>query len=186
MAGLSKRCRKLQRVLCEHEGAAMGQADLMMEMPAIESERVLPSSLAVLIEVPAIQTRSISRPSRPTRRGARFTGRQTPHGRRRLRPRVRLAGCAMMALVPIVSACTIGWSSRPDRILPCSIMVPFPGIEPEYQTGQPAVTSSGVAVLSVEPFVTVPDTAVEAQAPVVFPGYVLSDDTREGSLHEGS
>jgi hypothetical protein len=161
----------------------MGQADLMMEMPAIQSERVLPSSLAVLIEVPAIQTRSISRTSRPTRRGARLTGRQTRHGRR-LRPRVRLAGCAVLALVPIVSACTIGWSSRPDRILPCSILDPSQGLEPLDQTGQPAVTSSGEVVLSVEPVVTVPGTA--AEAPVIFPGYVLSDDSREGSLHEGS
>lgn len=164
----------------------MGQADLMMEMPAIESERVLPSSLAVLIEVPAIQTHAISRTTRPTQRRERFTGRQIRHGRRRLRPQVRLAGCAVMALVPIVSACTIGWSSRPDRILPCAIQDSSPGVEPEDQSGQPAGTSSGVVVLSVEPVVTAPGIAAEAQAPVVFPGYVLSDDTREGSLHEGS
>ena len=92
----------------------------------------------------------------------------------------------MMALVPIVSACTIGWSNRPDRILPCSIQDPSARSGSSDVSDGPArpVTSSGAVVLSVEPAVTVPGT--EAEAPVIFPGYVLPDDSREGSLHEGS
>ena len=53
-----------------------------------------------------------------------------------------------------------------------------------YQPRKPEVASSGVVVLSIEPAVVVPGTATEAA--VVFPGYVLPDDSREDSLHEGS
>ena len=53
-----------------------------------------------------------------------------------------------------------------------------------YQPGKPEVASSGAVVLSVEPAVVAPGTAAEAS--VIFPGYVLPDDSREDSLHEGS
>ena len=39
-------------------------------------------------------------------------------------------------------------------------------------------------MLSIEPAVTAPGT--DAEVPVVFPGYVLPDDSLEDSTHEGS
>ncbi len=101
-----------------------------------------------------------------------------------------------MALVPMVSACTLGWSNRPDRIVACSISDPLPKsldrddlvdsphASRENERSQTANASPGVVVLSVEPAIVVPGTATEAA--VVFPGYVLPDDSREDSLHEGS
>ncbi len=104
----------------------------------------------------------------------------------------------MMALVPMLSACTLGWSNRPDRIVACSIRDPLQSqgatdrdrfgdnfaLAQESPAAPAAVTSPGVVVLSVEPAVVIPATTTEA--PVIFPGYVLPDDSREDSLHEGS
>ena len=112
--------------------------------------------------------------------------------RRRLRREVRLAGCALLASCPIVSACTLGWSNRPDRILACSISDPlrtvggprrsrrYPRAEPcKPNRAQPAIASPGAVVLSIEPAVAVPGT--DTEAPVIFPGYVLPDDSLEDS-----
>jgi hypothetical protein len=174
----------------------MSQAELVTDMPDVRSERTLPRSLVVLIEVPELKSRAIDRARRiPTPR-VRTMGRQVARPRRRLRREVRLASCALMALVPIVSACTLGWSNRPDRIVACSISDPLLlgsdrddfAISPRAGRGtdraQPATTSAGVVLLSIEPAIVVPGAAPEAA--VIFPGYVLPDDSREDSLHEGS
>ena len=72
-----------------------------------------------------------------------------------------------MALVPIISACTLGWSNRPDRIIACSISDPFQSqstthrdssienlsLPRENWTGLSTVASPGVVVLSTEPAV---------------------------------
>ena len=174
----------------------MSQAELVTDMPDIRSERTLPRSLAVLIEVPELKTRPIKRARRTVTPRMRIVGRQVARPRRRLRREVRLASCALMALVPIVSACTLGWSNRPDRIVACSIRDPLllsadrddlanlPRTSRENERAQSATAFPGVVVLSIEPAVVVPGTATEAA--VIFPGYVLPDDSREDSLHEGS
>jgi hypothetical protein len=99
-------------------------------------------------------------------------------------------------MAPLVSACTVGWSSRPDRALTCSIAE---ATAPErsgvaggeagpghfgVECASAADLSSGVVVLSVEPAVLAP--ACDTETPVVFPGYVLPDDSLEGRAHEGS
>jgi hypothetical protein len=174
----------------------MGQADLVTEMPAIRSERTLSSSLVILIEVPAIKARPIDRSSRTPSLRTRVVGRKPHRYRRRLRREVRLVGCALLALVPIVSACTLGWSNRPDRNLACSISDPLearadgdgfvdpPSLGLRHQPGQSTVASTGAVVLSIESAVTVPGAVSDTA--VIFPGYVLPDDSREDSTHEGS
>jgi hypothetical protein len=174
----------------------MSQAELITNMPPIRSQRTLPRSLVVLIEVPEVKTRLVTRTRRTVAPRMRSVGRQVPPPRRRLRREIRLASCALVALVPIVSACTLGWSNRPDRILACSISDPLQtevdrevladairSIPANEQT-RPATTSPGAVVLSIEPATVVPENATEAA--VIFPGYVLPDDSREDSLHEGS
>jgi hypothetical protein len=104
-----------------------------------------------------------------------------------------------MALVPIVSACTLGWSNRPNRIVACSISEPFRGedtmdhdgiveklplAQEESPVEQTAISSRGVVMLSSESAAVTGGSAVET--PVILPGYVLPDDTREDLLHEGS
>jgi hypothetical protein len=174
----------------------MSQAELVTSMPVTRSERTPPRSLVVMIEVPELKTRPIKQIRRSATPHMRIVGRQAARPRRRLRREVRLASCALLALVPILSACTLGWSNRPDRIVACSISDPLPKSSDhdeladsprasrENERAQPASTSTGVVVLSIEPAIVVPGTATEAA--VVFPGYVLPDDSREDSLHEGS
>ena len=53
------------------------------------------------------------------------------------------------------------------------------------QTGEQSPSGSpGVVVLSIEPAGAGPGT--DTEVPVVFPGYVLPDDSLEDSAHEGS
>jgi hypothetical protein len=176
----------------------MSQADLVIDMTANQSEHALPHALAVLIEVPAINPLPIARAPRTIPRGAPTAGQRRRYSRRRLRREVSLAGCALIALVPIVSACTLGWSNRPDRIVACAIPDPlqsqaatdrddfFENRLParEGRDGQAAIAPSGAVVLSIEPAAAASGSA--AETPVIFPGYVLPDDSREDSLHEGS
>jgi hypothetical protein len=176
----------------------MSQADLVIDMTANQSEQARPLALAVLIEVPAINPLPIARAPRAVPRRLPKAGQHRRYGRRRLRREVSLAGCALIALVPLVSACTLGWSNRPDRIVACAISDPLHSQVPtdrdgffenrplacESQEGQAAIASSGAIVLSTEPAAVAPGSA--AETPVIFPGYVLPDDSREDSLHEGS
>lgn len=100
----------------------------------------------------------------------------------------------MLALAPLLSACTVGWSDRPARILACSISE---ATAPDQGTGAGSLAgdgyrrsavatadSAGVVVLSSGAVATSP--GAETQVPVVFPGYVLPDDSLEESTHEGS
>jgi hypothetical protein len=174
----------------------MSQADLMIEMPRARSEHTSSSSFAVLIAVPEIQVRSRTDRQQMPQPHMRVPRHETRRARRRLRREVRFAGYVLLVLVPIASACTLGWSNRPDRILACSIADPLQttasidsstdilrlgGMD---QSPQPTIASMGTVTLSSKPVVTIPEAVVEA--PVIFPGYVLPDDSREDSLHEGS
>jgi hypothetical protein len=47
-----------------------------------------------------------------------------------------------------------------------------------------AIAAPAVFIRSIEPALAVP--AAEAEVPVVFPGYVLPDDTFEDTAHAGS
>jgi hypothetical protein len=174
----------------------MSQADLKIEMPPTRSEYTISSPLAVLITVPKVKVRSRTERSQVARPHMRITRHATRRIRRRIRRKVRVVGFVLLALVPITSACTLGWSNRPDRILACSISDPLQAtansdnsadilqLAQRYQSPQPTIASLGIVTLSSEPAVTIPEPIVEA--PVIFPGYVLPDDTREDSLHEGS
>jgi hypothetical protein len=175
----------------------MSRTDTLPIMPVIRSERTLSRSFAVLIEVPHIKVHRIERAR--TGMSPRGTSQRLRVGRprRRLRRQVRLAGCALLALGPLVSLCTLGWSNRPSRIVACSISDALETAagphgfadrhDQRSQTGVqegPSGGFAGVVVLSIEPAASAPggDTVV----PVIFPGYVLPDDGLEDRAHEGS
>jgi hypothetical protein len=174
----------------------MSQVELFPDTTAEESQ-ASPHSLTLLIEVPAINPLPITRAHAPLRT-MRTTTRQPHRCRRRLRRQVRLAGCTLLALVPMASACTLGWSNRPDRIVACAISDPMQGelstdaaaspgrTAPDFQTqtGPATVAPAGVVVLSSDSPVAPAGTAAEPT--VILPGYILPDDTREDLLHEGS
>jgi hypothetical protein len=113
--------------------------------------------------------------------------------RRRLRREFRVAGCALMVLMPIVSACTMGWSNRPSRIVACSIVdttaenrIPAVAADRDRvsEPGSQAPGESAAVALSTEPAPLVRGN--DTEVPVVFPGYLLPDDSLEDSAHEGS
>jgi hypothetical protein len=173
----------------------MRQSVLETDISVIRPECGLPP-LGVMIEVPHVNLRLAKRQSRGSSRETRIVGRQTHHSRRRLRREVRLVGSALLALIPIASACTLGWSNRPARIVACSISDPlensveadrFAEYLPQLSQGadqQSRIDSTGVVMLSVE--LKIPSPGASPETPVVFPGYVLPDDSREDTLHDGS
>jgi hypothetical protein len=172
----------------------MSRADTLLTMPSIRSDRGVTRYLGSLIEVPAVK-RSPARVVRPRVVGHwQSTRPSAVRSKRRLRRGVRIAGCAFLALAPLLAACTLGWSGRPARVLACSIgeaTAPDQGFDgsvlprdPSSQSPQPAVGLPGVVVLSIEPAVLAPGT--DTESPVVFPGYVLPVDGLEESTHEGS
>ena len=104
----------------------------------------------------------------------------------------------LLTLAPLVSLCTLGWSSRPE---------PDPRLLDRRRDGSsgdpagfgrsarsraadravrtvPPVGSAGAVVLSIEPTPLAP--GADTEVPVVFPGYVLPDDSLEDRAHEGS
>jgi hypothetical protein len=171
----------------------MSQSDTLSTIPALRSSRAVPLSLEVLIEVPELKgIRRWNGTTQPHWR-AKSPGLLPRRNRRRLRREVRVAGCALMVFLPIVSACTMGWSSRPSRFIACSIadmtaeknsLVVTADRVPASAPGTDGSGAAGAVVLSTEPAGLVPgnDTVV----PVVFPGYLLPDDSPEDSAHEGS
>jgi hypothetical protein len=172
----------------------MSEADTLLTMPSTRADRAVPRSLALLIEVPEVKVRRTRR-ARPRVADHQETRRASPvHRKRRLRREVRIAGCAILALAPLLSAYRMDWSGRPGRVLACSIAeATAPGQPLERgadrreafgQSALPPVSSAGVVVISIEPAVAAPGT--DTKVPVVFPGYVLPDDSREETTHEGS
>jgi hypothetical protein len=178
-------------------GAAMSRAVTLPTVPETRVSRTLEPSLAVLIEVPAVRVQR-TRHFRPTTTPG-CVGRVQPikRNRRRLRREVRLAGCVLLALTPLVSACTIGWSSRPARILACAISDSADSStgrdnfanphDPERERDLQETLTTGAldgVVLSIEPATAAPVTGREI--PVIFPGYVLPADSLEDRAHEGN
>jgi hypothetical protein len=174
----------------------MSQAKLITDMSVARPERPLPLPLVVMIEIPELKTRSTKRTRRTTPRYTHIVRYQDVRPRRRLRRKIRLASIAVMALVPILSACTLGWSNRPDRIIACSLSDPLPyrserddpgnpaRASLETEQARPATVAAKITGVVIEPTVVMPRPATEAA--VVFSGYVLPDDSREDLLHEGS
>jgi hypothetical protein len=171
----------------------MSRADVPSTTPTVPSDRALVRPLPVLIEVPQVKCRgaNLARTRAVEYGGARPAW--APRRKRRLRREVRIAGCALLAMGPLLSVCTLGWSSRPARVLACSIgdsspsdrdfSVPTGRSEP---AGLPIVPPAGPLgiIVSIDQAGLAADS--DAAAPIVFPGYVLPDDSIEGLAHEGS
>ena len=173
----------------------MSRADTLLTMPSIRSDRAVSRSLGTLIEVPEVKRSPTRRVPRRKAVGHWQSARPSAaRPKRRLRREVRIGGCALLALAPLLAACTLGWSGRPARILACSIAEATApdrrsdgGIlsrDPSNQSTDTRVGSAGVVLISIEPAALVPGTNTEI--PVVFPGYVLPDDSLEDCTHEGS
>jgi hypothetical protein len=171
----------------------MSRADVLSTMPVIRSDRGVPRSLAVLIEVPEVKSIRSRRARTSVIGHAESRSPRGGRSKRRLRREVRIAGCALLAMAPLISACTVGWSARPARVLACSIRLAAPA-DPSFERGAPlrrarlpqapTIDSAEEVLLAIEPAALAP--GADNDVPVVFPGYVLPDDSLEGSTHEGS
>jgi len=88
-----------------------------------------------------------------------------------------MAAYAALAFAPIVLAAGV-WCLQPSRPLSAAEISARPRTVDDFDPTPAAV------LISIEPAVGSNDS--ENETPVVFPGYILPDDHREESAHEGS
>jgi hypothetical protein len=162
-------------------------------MPLTEPRFLHPAP--VLILVPHVRPKPIRRSSRAgsTARSPRLRGVRRP--RRRLRRSVRVAGYALLALLPFLLGLSHLTDARSLRH-PGARLLSLPahrsgsealdrGTDPgAWISTSAATTSPAPILLSIEPVGTAVDSEIET--PVVFPGYLLPDDYHEEPVHEGS
>jgi hypothetical protein len=157
-------------------------------------------SLPVLIEVPDLKM-----PKRGTRgphvRSATNRDRGRLHAssprQRRLRRPVRLSAYALLAVTASLVATALFWTDRRGLAMAASGRESWKGTTERvcladrdapgrsldaHQTA--ASHAAHVVLLSIES--AAPPASAEADVPVVFPGYLLPDDSREEPGHEGS
>ena len=172
----------------------MISTDTLLSVPPRTTDRAGLRTFACLIEVPDVR-RPRSGRVRPRGLGRWDSGKPLrPRAKRRLRRELRVAGYALLALAPLFGACALGRPDRPARVLACSIAeatAPEPVLASSshprdaYRPSLESPGSSpGVVILSSG--AAAPANGAESDVPVVFPGYVLPDDSLEESTHEGS
>lgn len=142
----------------------------------------------LLIQVPEVRSHGAgTRPGQFVRGAPGSSPVRRP--KRRLRREVRLAGCTLLALLPIVILCS---QQRFLSSMTCQSPWAFLFSEQAVPNDAPAalMTQDGASsavcptlpvVLSIEPVGT--RVEPEAKTPVVFHGYLLPDDNREEPVH---
>lgn len=180
----------------------MSQTAILPSVVMVRSSRATPATLPVLIAVPTIETvrgtkgfahcQLVHGPAWQRRRAVRKP-------RRRLRRHIRLSACALLGLTPLAIAACWARSSRPASFppepmpsivahtaLPDRVCLSDAGRPVQLIDRAPATAlDRGKATLqSIE--TSGAATAPEAEEVVVFPGYVLPDNTRGEPVHEGS
>jgi len=163
---------------------------------------MVPDALPILIEVPRIATfgrKSRAHSARPACSADwhRVMRGRRPRPRRRLRRHVRLSACALLGLTPFAFAACFAWSIRSAAATPSSaraalddgsrrVCLADPGREDGFVDGRrtAALDQGPVTLLSIE--AASPATSPEAAQPVILPGYLLPDNSREEPVHEGS
>jgi hypothetical protein len=178
---------------------AMMQLDTEPMTPGLRAGRSQSDAMAVLIQVPRVDEPRVRvrmwRPEeagrfRPARSGRPLRPAGRP--RRRLRRGVRLAGWWILALASTGGTFTMGWMTRGSGplhlpVLSSATLGRDAGGHSHAQAGgeQPADGSPGEAdAIAIGPAIGAP--VADAEVPVVFPGYLLPDDSLEEPAHEGS
>ena len=132
--------------------------------PAPDARPIIP----ILIQVPRVAT--YTRPS------ARWSARRSARPRRRLRREVRWALYALLAaLMPALSALAY-WEGRQAALHE----VGAPRVEVTDTAAEPEPLPPRIS-LSIEP--ALPPPPADPAPPVVFPGYLLPDDSLEEPAH---
>ena len=174
----------------------MSQTDTYPTIASTRVGRAPVFELAVLIAVPKISAPRAHQPE-PTWSGERWrqpTLRRQPP-RRRLRRGVRHAGWSLLALLPILGGGALGWASLATQaaILPAWSELAEAGASTRDDMGarigsirsdsdvEPAEAID--ARSRVVPSIGAPIAGAEAS--VIFPGYLLPDDSREAANEGG-
>jgi hypothetical protein len=101
-----------------------------------------------------------------------------------------MAGWSLMVLASMAGTFTLGWTSRENRFSRLPLLraaesaghgVRLSSSDDRRSNGDPSRESEMVAT---GPAVGAP--AADADAPVIFPGYVVPDDSLEEPAHEGN
>lgn len=185
---------------CPERGVtAMMQLDTEPTTHGLRAGRSNRDAMAVLIRVPRVdEPRDRVRAWR-AEEAARFRPTRSAQARRagvrprrRLRRGVRLAGWWILALASMGGTFAMGWMTRGSgpldrQVLTASIHGRHAGGPSRAPAGveRPDDSPQGEAeTIAIGPAVVAP--VVDAEVPVVFPGYLLPDDSLEEPAHEGS
>jgi hypothetical protein len=171
---------------------AMMRLDTKPMTPSPRARRATSDGIAVLIQVPRVELPRGRARAGPSRRiSSRARDGRGGRTRRRLRPGVRLAGWSLLALASMAGTFAMGWTTRGASfrlpVLRASSFDRDAGAlaaadgDGERPAGDPAGEADAIAI---GPALAAP--VADAEVPVVFPGYVLPDDSREEPAHEGS
>ncbi len=180
----------------------MSRIEALLTMPVLLLAPPIPSAepgslhpMRVLIRVPHARANATPRPHSASWPARSQRTREVKRTRRRLRRHVRLTGLAVLALLPSLltwSHLTAAGAFRHPGFRLLSLPSQRSGGDPlcsefhaEARTYKslPATTPAPI-LLSIEPAGTAGES--DAEAPVVFPGYLLPDDHHEEPVHEGS
>jgi hypothetical protein len=177
----------------------MMQLDTEPTTHGLRAGRSNRDAMAVLIRVPRVdEPRDRVRTWR-AEEAARFrpamsaqARRSGTRPRRRLRRGVRLAGLWILALATMGGTFTMGWMTRGTgpldvRVLTAATQGRHPRSPSRAPEGieRPDDGPQGEAdTIAIGPAMGAP--VADAEIPVVFPGYLLPDDSLEEPAHEGS
>jgi len=169
-------------------------------LPHSRAGRSVRPEFKVLIEIPTIQGRISSesvawgRPKFPLENHR--PGGSAPAGRRprrRLKREVKFAACVVFACLPLSFEASRFWSNRLANI--AAMNLTRPPLHDDGRVGEglgsslvhqvsSSVFEPAVVLMSIEPAQS--GITSEAEPPVIFPGYLLPEDSVEEKAHEGS
>ncbi|MHB1560071.1 MAG: hypothetical protein ACYC61_21685 [Isosphaeraceae bacterium] len=172
----------------------MTQLDTEPTRARLRTPRARGELVPLLIQVPRVEPspRRVrgGRPEEAGRNSSWRGGRRgQPFGqarpRRRLRREIRLTGCWILAMAAMGGTFTIGWMSRGARAVQPTARI---AAAPAWGDGRSSLESAAADLpAAIEAVEAVPSDSVrDADISVILPGYLLPDDSREESAHEGS
>jgi len=176
----------------------MSQTQILPSVKPVRSQRII-VPLPILIEVPrieAVERKNCVRDSESSYEAEWRRNMRRRRPRRRLRRHVRLSACAFLGLAPIAVAACFAWTGHAAMATPPPATASQDKgltrvclLDSDRADGfvgrRPTVTDlDRVTLLSVE--AASPAPGPEVEDPVVLPGYLLPDNSREEPVHEGS
>jgi hypothetical protein len=170
----------------------MSRTEALPTMPALLPAASMPRTepgllppVPVLIRVPHVSP-ILTRWLNSTRTTATSLRARGIRGRRRrLRRPIRVAGYALLVLLPLLLACSGLTNAQSTRLLSGRLLSPSAQLSEHekldgamdleaWGSSSAARASGSLILLSIEPVGTAADS--DTETPVVFPGYLLPDD----------